>query len=145
MAVLDKLKTTKEERDATLRDVAGRMRRLRYTETKLFKASPTARAAIMLSPDIIDISAPNKDDTNGTVGLSVIGKTGTVIRGPLGLTTTPGEIRVAGMWTFNDMLLSAAPSTILTPIPVLRFSLPMSDIQELITMTISMGTLAALI
>lgn len=145
MAVLDRLETTKAEMDITLRDVAGRMRRLRYTETKLFKASPTARAAIMLSPDIIDLSAPNKDDTNGTVGLSVIGRSGTVIRGPVGLTTTPGEIRIAGMWTFNDMLLSGAPSTILTPISVLKFSLPMEDVQELIATTIAIGALAALV
>jgi hypothetical protein len=145
MAVLEKLETSQEERDQTIRDVASKMRKLRYTETKLLKASATARAAIMLSPDVVDISAPNKDDTNGTVGLSVVGKAGTVIRGPLGLTTTPGEIRIAGMWTMNDMLLSAAPSTILTPIPVLRFSLPMADIQELITTTIAIGALAALV
>jgi len=144
MAVLEKLKTSKDEQNQTMKDLAGKMRKLRYTESKLIKASPSGRAAIMISPDIIDLSAPDTDDAKSTVGISVIGKTGTVLRGPLGLTASPGEIRIAGMWAFNDMLLSAAPSTILTPIPVLRFSLPLGDVQELLTTTIAIGALAAL-
>lgn len=144
MAVLERLKTSKEEQEASLKDLAGRMRKLRYTETKLFKASPTGRAAIMISPDIVDISAPDADNSKSTVGISVIGKSGTVVRGPVGFTANPGEIRIAGMWTLNDVLLSCAPSTILTPVPVLRFSLPLANVQELVTTTLAIGALAAL-
>ncbi len=144
MAVLDKLRTSKEEQERTIKDVAGSMRKLRYTETKLLKASPSGRAAIMISPDIVDISAPDTDDAKSTVGISVIGKSGTVIRGPVGFTSNPGELRIAGMWTFNDLLLSGAPSTILTPISVLRFSLPLADVQELLTTTMAIGALAVL-
>jgi len=130
MAVLEKLNPPETIQELT--DLAGKIRRLRYTETKLLKASDTARAAIALTPDIIDISAPDADDSTKTVGISVIGQSGTVIRGPAGLTTTPGNIRIAGLWKLNDLLLSAAPSTILTPIPVLRFSLPMDAVKNFV-------------
>lgn len=143
MSILERINPPEDVTEIV--DVAGKIRKIRFSEQKLFKASNTSKAAIMISPEIIDISAPESNDTVNTVGVSVIGNSGTVIRGPLGLTAVPENIRIAGMWKFNNLLLSAAPSTILTPIPVLRFSLPLSNIAELIKTTASIGVLAGIL
>ena len=147
MAILERLGTKEElddARDQTIRDINGKLRKLRFKETKLIK-TPSGRAAVMVSPDIIDLSAPSKDDDSSTVGVSVIGGSGTVIRGPIGITGVPSDIRIAGMWKFNDVLLSAAPSTILTPIPVLRFVLPFGNIQEFAKVATQLGALGGVI
>ena len=144
MAILEKLKRSPEEQEAYLEDFSGKMRKLRYVETRLLKASPTARAAIMLAPDIIDISAPDRDDAKNTIGVSVIGRTGVVLRGPVGMTGLPNEIRIGGMWVFNNVLLSGAPSTILTPISVLKFSLPLAEVQEMASTAIALGAIGTI-
>lgn len=144
MAVLEKMGTPPET-IKEITDVSGKIRKMRFRETKLFKSSNLGRAAVAISPDIVDISAPDADDSSNTVGVSVIGNSGTVIRGPLGITGTPSTIRIAGMWKFNDVLLSAAPSTILTPIPVLRFSLPLSSVADFFQTATAIGAVAGLI
>ena len=112
--------------DSKLEDMV-RIRNRPLQARKLIKAASGATAAIAVAPNFIDISAPTGPDGQPT-GLSVIGSVGTVIRGRLGLTASPGEIRIGGLWVLNDFLLSAAPSTIMTPIPVLRFSPPLEEV-----------------
>ena len=127
-------------------DISSKIRKLRFVECKLLKASNTAKAAIMLSPEIIDISAPDSDNGANTVGISVIGGTGTVgtvIRGPLGLTAMPSKVRIGAMWRLNDVLLSGAPSTIMTPIPVLRFSLPLENVASLVQTITTIAAVSA--
>ena len=126
-------------------DFAARQRKLRFTQVKLLKASDSSRAAVMASPDQIDISAPDKDDSINTMGISVIGKTGTVMRGKVGFTGNPSDIRIAGLWKFNDLLLSAMPSTIMTPISVLKFSLPLESVKDFISTAASIGAVAGIV
>ncbi len=138
--VLDKLAA---QDSIKIRDIAGQIRELRFTECKLIKASNTGKAAIMISPDIIDISAPDRDDSNKTVGISVVGNSGTVIRGPVGFAGVPSDIRISALWKFNDLLLSCMPSTIMTPIPVLRFSLPLGGVNDFIQAMAAITALTA--
>lgn len=143
--ILEKLMESgdvKRESETTIRDLNGRLRKLRHKECKLIKASDSGSAAILVSPDMIDISAPDRDDSANTIGVSVVAKSGVVLRGPVGFTGTPSNIRIGGLWKFNDVLLSAAPSTILTPIPVLRFALPMSNLMEFIQVAQVIGATA---
>ena len=103
--------------------------RPRSRMTKLIKAGSGRSATIAVSPELIDLSAPGAPDDD-PIGISVVGGTGTVLRGPIGFTNRPGDIRIAGFWVLNDLLLSAAPSTVITPIPVMRFSPPMESIAK---------------
>jgi len=103
----------------------------RFRRTRILKAARDTPAAIAISPKRIDISAADSYDSAAPQGISVIGGVGTVIRGPLGFTGTPSDIRFAGIWKMNDVMLSAVPSTILTPVPVLRFSLPSESLVQL--------------
>tara|TARA_R110002126_G_scaffold183202_7_gene331763 strand:+ start:386 stop:847 length:462 start_codon:yes stop_codon:yes gene_type:complete len=99
-------------------------------KTKILRAGKDTKACIAISPNLIDLSAPKGVD-NEPIGISVVGGEGIIIRGRVGLTASPGEIRIGGLWVMNDLLLSATPSTIVTPIPVMRFSPPLESIAKL--------------
>lgn len=51
----------------------------------------------------------------------IISDYGTIIKGKTHLADTPSNIRINGFWVFNDDLLTTLPSTIYTPIPVLKY------------------------
>lgn len=127
---LQKRLDSAEDPQARIQEAAASIRRGRTRDVKLIKSGTGKAATIAVTSTKIDLSAPENPDYGEPLGISVVGGAGTVIRGPLALTATPGEVRVAGMWKLNNLLLSAAPSTILTPIPVLRFSLPLEEIAR---------------
>lgn len=70
-------------------------------------------------------------DPTGQFGIAISKDFGTGIQGPLSLMMSPDEIRVAGLWKVNPLVLTALPSTIYTPIPWLRQSIPSSS-KELV-------------
>ena len=131
MSVLDRLEpSVRDQNNDEQMDRLLKLRnRPRSRVTKIIKAGTGRSAAIAVSPEIIDLSAPGAPDED-PIGVSVVGGSGTVLRGPVGFTNTPGEIRIAGFWVLNDLLLSAAPSTVITPIPVMRFSPPLESVAK---------------
>jgi hypothetical protein len=65
-------------------------------------------------------------DPTGTISIMVAKDFGIGIQGPLSLLQNPEEIRVAGLWKVNPLVITALPSTLYTPIPWLRPSIPTS-------------------
>jgi hypothetical protein len=61
--------------------------------------------------------------TNMVNGIAV-GEVGSVISGPVHFLNNPSDISFNSFWRFNDELLTTLPSTIYTPIPVLRYRVP---------------------
>lgn len=49
---------------------------------------------------------------------------GNIIKGPLSISAMPHEVRISGLMTLHPLLTSGFPSTIVTPIPTLQWSLP---------------------
>jgi hypothetical protein len=49
---------------------------------------------------------------------------GNIVKGPISFVAQPNEIRIGGMMTLNPLLMSGFPSTIVTQIPTLKWSLP---------------------
>lgn len=146
MPVLDRLEPEVRGRDndEEMERFLKIRNRPRSRTTKLIKAASGRSAAIAISPELVDISAPGSPEDD-PVGISVVGGTGTVLRGPVGFTNRPGEIRVAGFWVLNDTLLSAAPSTIITPIPVMRFSPPLESIATFMKSATVIAAMAGII
>lgn len=71
----------------------------------------------------------NQDSTviyspEGTSTVSVNRDDGVVIGGPLSILTSPDQWRVAGLWKVNPLIMSSLPSTIYTPVPWMRQSVP---------------------
>jgi len=125
--ILEKLQPGTVDQD--LKDLERFRNRPRTIDTKLIKTSSETLTAISVTPYSIDLSAASAA-SGDPVGLSVVASTGTVIRGPLGISGSPGDIRVAGLWKFNDLLLSGMPSTIMTPIPTVIFSPPLESVAR---------------
>lgn len=65
-------------------------------------------------------------DPTGTSSIRVAKDYGVSIQGPLSIIASPEQVRFATMWKINPLVLSALPSTVYTPIPWLRQSIPMS-------------------
>ena len=71
-------------------------------------------------------------------------KLGNFIKGPVSITAHPDQVRLAALWTLNPQLLSCIPSTIVTPVSVFNFNLPLSGAEELIAEAVAMmATLVA--
>lgn len=66
-------------------------------------------------------------DPSGNVGIMIAKDFGIGIQGPLTLLQNPEEIRVASLWKLNPLVTSALPSTLYTPVPWLRRSIPQSS------------------
>lgn len=50
-----------------------------------------------------------------------VGKTGILLDGDLHMAAEPNKIRINGFWVFNEEILTTVPSSIYTPIPVLKY------------------------
>jgi len=68
-------------------------------------------------------------DPTGNISIQVAKDFGIGIQGPLSLLQNPEEIRVASLWKVNPLVITALPSTLYTPIPWLRRSIPKSSKQ----------------
>jgi len=86
----------------------------------------TNKAFAFFDDDTVVISDPT-----GNISIQIAKDFGIGIQGPLSLLQNPEEIRVAGLWKVNPLVISALPSTLYTPIPWLRRSVPTSS-KELI-------------
>jgi len=84
------------------------------------------RAFAYFDADTIVLSDPT-----GNTGIMIAKDFGIGIQGPLSLLQNPEEIRVASLWKVNPLVISALPSTLYTPIPWLRRSIPTSS-KELV-------------
>lgn len=70
---------------------------------------------------------------------------GTTINGPVSFVSSPQQIRMGGLWTFNNPLTMSIPSTLATPSPVLIVNPPVKQVASLMKdAVIMMGLLATL-
>jgi hypothetical protein len=70
----------------------------------------------------------------------MISDDGVGIAGPLSIMSSPYEVRYAGMWKVNPLVISTLPSTVYTPVPWLKSSMPKPNKQIIqgIVMALSM-------
>jgi len=88
--------------------------------------SATEKATIyVIDEAIVAASADGKNS------VAITNDWGTCIQGPVSFMQYPSEIRVAGLWKINPLVLTSLPSTTYTPIPWLRQSIPESG-KELV-------------
>ena len=66
---------------------------------------------------------------------------GNIIKGPLSIAADAHQVRVSGITTLNPLLTTCFPSTIVTPMPTLMWSLPAAGaIKPVLKDVIMMGT-----
>jgi len=132
--------TRKTEGAASVRSAMMKTNAPPATHAKIMKAGPGDKASVAVLPNSVDISAPMSDDAD-TVGISVTENRGVIIKGQVGFTETPDKIRLSYLWTLNPLVLSGMPSTVMTPIPMTKFSPPL---EALIKMAALPSVIAAL-
>ena len=101
---------------------------------KVWKTSLTAKAGMSVSDESATIQG-SKDS------FIAVTPEGTYHGGKHSFICAPSDIRIAGMWTFNDSLVSTLPSTIVTPVPVLRSSQPISGVANITSMVAQLSSL----
>ena len=57
---------------------------------------------------------------------------GVTISGPMSFVAGLGQIRTGALWTFNNELILAIPSTLATPSPTVIFNPPVKQLKNLI-------------
>jgi hypothetical protein len=69
-------------------------------------------------------------------GIEIDKYNGITATGKFNITAPVGEVRIGGMWRLNPMLMYMIPSTAITPIPALIFSIPgkalLSGVEDMI-------------
>jgi hypothetical protein len=106
-----------ENRDTTEEII--RSKGYEKTNNKVLKTLPAPDAPIV---EVGDDQASMRGSSNN--GFYSYRDFGNVITGPTSFSAQPHEIRMSGIMTFHPLLLSGFPSTIVTPIPTLQWSLP---------------------
>lgn len=101
---------------------------------KIWKSSLSASAGMSVSEDVTTMQSSKSN-------FIVLTSEGTYHGGKHSFVCAPSDIRIGGMWTFNDNILSTLPSTIVTPIPVLSNSQPLSGVANITTMVAELAAM----
>lgn len=67
--------------------------------------------------------------SSGQMGISTHEDSGNYIMGPTSFSSPPSSVRMGGIYKFNPLTMSGLPSTVITPIPVFKFDLPIKNIS----------------
>lgn len=92
--------------------------------TKTIKSNSGSAAGVVVSDNSARITV-NED--NGVI----VDEKGTTINGPISLVTNPNQVRVGGLWTFNNPFQMMIPSTYATPSVVLMVDLPIKQLTSI--------------
>jgi hypothetical protein len=95
------------------------------SNAKLWKHNPGSDSAHKVGDGFASVQGSQDN------GFFSDAKLGNFVKGPLSITGGPENIRINGFWTLNPQLLSCIPSTIVTPVSVLNFDMPLSGALEL--------------
>ena len=68
----------------------------------------------------------------GPNSITTTREAGNFIQGPVSFSSPIENMKVGGIFRFNSMLSTGIPSTMVTPMPVLKIDLPMKNIAQMI-------------
>jgi len=103
-------------------------------DPKTIKVHPSSKAGVVISENTVRITV-NED--NGIM----VDERGTTITGPISLATSPNQIRVGGLFTFQNTIAGMLPSTMATPTPMYMIDPPVKQVAKLVKQVAVMGAL----
>jgi hypothetical protein len=104
------------------------------TDPKTIKSHPSAKAGVVVSESTVRATA---QEDNGLM----IDERGTTITGPISLASSPNQIRIGGLFTFQNSIMGMLPSTIATPSPMYMIDPPIKQVANLVKQTAIMGAM----
>lgn len=91
----------------------------------IIKESPSSSCFLQTGTDYTQIAA-------GPNSVTVTREGGNYIQGPVSFSSPVSNIKVAGVFRFNSLLSTGIPSTMITPIPVLKLDLPIAYAGQMV-------------
>jgi hypothetical protein len=92
--------------------------------TKIIKSQAVSDAGVVVADNSVRMTV--KED-NGVV----VAENGTTINGPISIVSNPSQVRIGGLWTFNNPFQMMIPSTYATPAPVLMVDPPVKQLTSI--------------
>ena len=106
--------------------------------TKTIKSDDDAQAGVVVAKTVARMHG-SKDNYVST------DENGTTINGPMSFVAGSDQIRVGGLWTFNNQMLMSLPSTIATPVATMVINPPARQLAELMKdATVMVGLITGL-
>lgn len=68
---------------------------------------------------------------SGANSITTTSDGGNFIQGPLSISSNINNIKVGGIFRFNTMLSTGIPSTMITPVPVLKLDIPTGNLTSM--------------
>lgn len=103
-------------------------------DPKVLKSSPKAKSGIVVSDNSVRMNATEE---NGVM----VDERGTSISGPMSLATSPNQIRVGGLFTFQTSVMGMLPSTMATPSAMYMVDPPVKQVITLVKQVALMGAM----
>lgn len=104
-------------------------------DPKVFKSHPESKAGLVVAESTVRATV-NED--NGVM----IDERGTTITGPISLAASPNQIRVGGLFTFQNSIMGMLPSTMATPSAMYMIDPPVKQVANLVK---QVGVMSAII
>lgn len=103
---------------------------------KSIKTKTDSTAGVVVSDSSVRITS-NED--NGFIA----DERGITLQGPVSIVSSPEQIRMGGLWTFNSPITLSLPSTLATPNPVFNINPPTGQLKDLMKGASTMISLLA--
>lgn len=85
------------------------------------------------SSSFVQVTEGSSQLASGPVSVTATNDSGVFINGPLSISSSIDRIKVGGgIFRFNSMLSTGIASTMVTPMPVLKVDLPISNISTMV-------------
>ena len=110
-------------------------------DPKTLKAHPAATAGIVVGENSVRLTVTEENNVS-------IDERGTTISGPMSLATSPNQIRISALFTFQTIAMGVLPSTMATPSAMYMIDPPVKQVANLVKQVAIMagiidGTIAA--
>jgi len=104
------------------------------SDPKVIKANPESNAGVVVGEGTVRATV---NENNGIM----VDERGTTITGPISLATSPNQIRVGGLFTFQNSIMGMLPSTLATPSPMYLVDPPVKQVANLVKQVGVMGAI----
>jgi len=104
------------------------------SDPKTIKIHPSAEAGVVVAENSVRVTV-NEDN-----GIAV-DERGTTVTGPMSLASSPNQIRVGGLFTFQTSVMGMLPSTMATPSAMYMIDPPVKQVIGLVKQVGLMGAI----
>jgi len=94
-------------------------------DPKTIKAHPSADAGVVVGENSVRVTVTEENSIS-------VDERGTTISGPMSLATSPNQIRISGLFTFQTIAMGVLPSTMATPSAMYMIDPPVKQVANLV-------------